>query len=172
MTTIQRPQQSEYDAYYHRYLKLVPDGDILAILADQRDRMSAILAAADEDKGNHRYEPGKWSLKEVVGHVIDAERVFGLRAVWFARGDSSPLPGMEQDDWAAAANYAARSVTAIRQEYLAVREASLLLFGSFTDEATVRSGICDGKSISVRSLIYLAAGHEQHHEDVLRRRYL
>lgn len=167
-----RPQKNEYAAYYDRYVRLVGAGHIGDILAKQQTAFETLLAGIDETKGDFSYAAGKWSLKEVIGHVIDTERVFNYRALCFARNDPADLPSMEQDDFAANANFAARSLASILQEYACVRQATLALFRSFDDEIWQRSGIADGNKFTVRAVAYLVAGHELHHMHVIREKYL
>ena len=167
-----RPQPDEYDACYADYVGCVPDGDVLATFATQRDELLALITGLPEGTLDHRYAVGKWSVREVVGHVIDAERVFSYRALRFARGDATPLPGMDQDEFIAGADFAHRSHASLVDEYVHLRSANIALFGSFDDEALCRTGVASDCPFTVRALIWLTAGHERHHLDVLRERYL
>jgi uncharacterized damage-inducible protein DinB len=159
---IKRPDPSEYFEYYGRYVDLVPDGDILVILGAEMQRTLDVLAGVGPELADHRYAPEKWSVKEVIGHVIDAERLFGYRALHFARRDPAPLPSMEENDWARASNAAARSIQSLAGEYELVRRSHIALL----------SGTASGYKFSVRTFPYLMAGHEMHHRGVLLERYL
>jgi len=167
-----RPSPDEYAPYYHKYVSLVPAGDVLATLAEQGTAAADLWAGLDEARAGRRYAPGKWSVKEVVGHLLDTERVFALRALWFARGGAGPLPSMEQDDWVAAGCFDARRLADLAAEYAVLRRASLLQFGSFDAGALGRRGVASGREITVRAFPWLIAGHERHHLTVIRERYL
>jgi hypothetical protein len=125
-----------------------------------------------EEQGNSRYEPGKWSIKELVGHINDAERIFGYRALRIARGDQTPLPGFEQDDFIAGANFDACTLADLTTEFELIRRSNLAMFKQLGDEAWVRRGTASDNTISVRALAYIIAGHEVHHLNILRSRYL
>lgn len=169
---ITRPAPNEYAPYYGGYMNIVPDGDIVALLTQQMPATLALIRGLAEEQGSWRYAPEKWSIKELCGHIIDAERVFAYRALRFARGDQTPLPGFEQDDFIAHANFAARSLNDLADEYEAVRRATIALLGSLDDAAWQRSGIASENEMSVRALAYGIAGHELHHLKILRERYL
>ena len=173
MTTIlERPSPTEHPDYHASYISLVPEGDILKTLEDQREDTVALLGGIDEDKRLHRYAPEKWSINEVVGHVVDIERVFSYRAMRIARGDTTPLAGVEQDDLIAGGNLDARSLSSLIEEYRYLRLANITLFRSFDEVALMRTCKTDDYEVSVRSLVYVVAGHECHHMNVLRDRYL
>ncbi|MDX1501233.1 MAG: DinB family protein [Thermoanaerobaculia bacterium] len=169
---MERPAPEEYHEYYRPYVALVPDGPILVTLERQLTDTLALLGGLDEERATHRYEPGKWSVKEVVGHLVDIERLFAFRALWFARRDPGEQPGMEQDDWVAAAGFDRRTLAELLAELRAVRRATLTLFHGFTEEDALREGIASGRRFTVRSLAWIAAGHELHHRGVLAERYL
>jgi hypothetical protein len=149
----------------------VPDGDLLSTLARQRDETRALLAPLDA-AALRPYAPGKWSVCQVLGHVIDTERMFTVRALRFARGDSSPLPGFDADPYAEATDFDARGLPDLLDEHAAVRAATLALFRGLDETALSRAGTADGKPISARALAWLCAGHERHHLRVVRERYL
>jgi hypothetical protein len=172
MTDPGRPGADEFAEYYGRYITRVPDGPILATLRRQMDETQAVLRAVPEARGGHRYAPGKWSVKEVVGHVTDVERVFAGRALHFARGEAQPLPGMDQDAYVAAADFDRRPLAAILGELEAVRRASLALFEGLEGDAWMRRGVASGCTFTVRAVPWILAGHELHHREVLRERYL
>jgi hypothetical protein len=167
-----RPGAGEYAPYYAGYVALVPDGEILTLLRDQLAETEALLREFRAERGDHRYAPGKWSVKEIVGHVADAERVFAYRALRFARGDTTPLPGYEQDDFVRGGNFAARALPEIAGELRSVRMASITLFAGLSEEALLRRGHANGVEFSVRALAWIIAGHERHHAKIIRERYL
>ena len=170
--TTERPVAGEYNAYYDRYISLVPDEDVLVVLRRQLESTLDTLREIDEEQANARYAPGKWSVKEVVGHMIDGERVFAYRALRFARNDRTPLKGFEQDDYVAGGNFAERRLSDLAEEFEHVRRATLSLFGHLSAEAWRRSGVASDSLVSVRALAYIMAGHEAHHMRILRERYL
>ncbi len=167
-----RPDPDEYAPYYAGYIAGIPDGDILATLEAQGETTAGLLAGIPEERGDHRYAPGKWSLKEVVGHVNDAERVFALRALAFARGERAALFGMEQDEWVAAAGFDRRTVRSLAEEFRAIRLATLHLFRGLAPEDWARRGTASGVRFTVRAIPWILAGHERHHVHVIRERYL
>ena len=167
-----QPQTNEYAPYYQKYIALVPEGDIVATLSRQLDDTLAFLRGLTEAQGNSRYAPGKWSIKELVGHIIDGERVFAHRALRFARNDQTPLPGFEQDDYVRAGNFDNRRLSDLADEFEQVRRATLSLLRSFDDEAWLRRGAANDTEVSVRALVYIIAGHETHHKQILQERYL
>lgn len=167
-----RPAAGDYAEFYAGYVDLVPDGDVLELLTTQRDSTIALLAAVPPELEAHRYAPGKWSLVEVVRHLVDTEWIFTYRALRFARGDATALPGMDQDQFALGAQVARLELGSILDEYRHLRTASTLLFSTFDDEVLEHRGEASGFEFSVRALLYVIAGHELHHLDVLRERYL
>ena len=170
MPHIPKPVDGEFLPYYGKYIALVGD-DALSAMAQQAMDTQALLARAGEAKAGLRYEHGKWSVREVVGHMADAERVFAHRALRFGRGDSTDLPGFDENKYVPAGNFEAHTLADVAAEYAAVRAASLALFRSFNDAALVRQGKAHGSPISVRALAYVIAGHELHHVGLLKQRY-
>lgn len=169
---IARPTQSEYQPSYDRYISMVPDANILTVLADQITETLDLLRSIPESGGNFRYAPEKWSIKELVGHLIDSERVFAYRALRFARNDSTPLPGFEQDDYVRGASYDRLSLSDITSEFESVRASTLFLLRHFDGDAWSRKGLANESEVSVRALAYIIAGHELHHRGVLRAKYM
>jgi hypothetical protein len=167
-----RPQQDEYHSYYERYVSLVDDSDIVHLLEKQRDTAVCIFEGLTEEQGDYRYAEGKWSLKEVFGHLADAERIMSYRLMRIARGDQTPLPGFTQNDYVAGASFERWSVAQMLEEYSAVRRATLSLVRGLADEAWSRTGVVSDNPISVRALAYIVAGHELHHLRVIKERYL
>lgn len=171
-TTINRPEATEYATYYGRYISLVPPGDIIKTLEDQLHTTFELLRGIPETKADSRYAPEKWSIKEVVGHVIDTERIFAYRALRFARGDQTPLPGFEQDDYVRHGSFDACKLSDLASEFGFVRQGNLCLFRHLDSEAWQRRGEASNAPISVRALAYIIAGHELHHLGILNTRYL
>jgi hypothetical protein len=169
---INRPAENEHLPYYRRYIDLVPEGDVIDIMARQNDVSLALLRGLSEDQGAYRYAPGKWSIKELVAHLSDAERLFADRALRFARADTTPLPGFEEDDYVRNGTFDSFSLADITAGFENVRRSTLSLFTLMLPEATIRKGQANNAEITVRALAYVIAGHELHHMNVLRSRYL
>jgi uncharacterized damage-inducible protein DinB len=167
-----RPASDEYDPFFTGYISLVPDGDVLEALEQGRNQTNQLLGKLSEARAAYRYAPGKWSIKGVLGHLADAERVFALRALWFARGSASPLPGWDENAWAGKAGFDARTLDDLLQDYDAARGATLSLFRSLPAEAWERRGTANDNPVTVRALAWIAAGHGRHHLKILRERYL
>jgi uncharacterized damage-inducible protein DinB len=167
-----RPGTNEYADYYERYVRLVPDGDIAETLARQIDESLATYRDVSEEQAKFRYGRDKWTIKQALGHVSDAERVFCYRATAFARGDRNPLPSFEQDEWIPYADSDSRSWRSLIEELKAVRASTVALFRSLSDEALARRGVASGKEVSVLALGFIVAGHERHHLSVLKTKYL
>jgi hypothetical protein len=170
MTT--RPEPNEYEPHYEKYIGRVPDGDIISILNAQMENTLSFLRTISEEKASYSYAPGKWTVKQVLGHIMDTERVFAYRALCIGRNDKSWLPGFEQDDYVENANFDRRTLQSLIEEMAAIRHATVELFKHFTDEEWRRRGIANQKEISARALAYNIAGHELHHLEILRSRYL
>ncbi|HEY2325360.1 MAG TPA: DinB family protein [Thermoanaerobaculia bacterium] len=166
-----RPQADEYAAYYGRYIEKVPDGDVVAHLESQGNATQKILASVSEEKAGYRYEPGKWSIKQVVGHIADAERVFAYRLLAIARGEKQPLPGFDENEYMETADFDARPLSELAEGLAATRRATMALVRSLNDEAWNRRGVASDNPISVRALAWVIAGHERHHVNILRERY-
>lgn len=169
---VARPAAGEYAPFYAGYITAVPEGDLIQLLETQRDDTARLLSVLDDTRARHRYAEGKWSIAEVLGHIIDAERVFTYRAMTFARADASPLPSFDENAWAVASNAGRRPMTSLLAEYKAVRDATIQLFKSFGDAEFARSGVASKNPVSVRALAYIVIGHERHHVRILRERYL
>jgi len=168
---MRRPNVNEYPEYYHAYIELVPGENAIKYLEKQILDLQSFISEIEELE-NHTYSPDKWTIKEVIGHITDAERVFGYRAMRFARGDENSLPGFDENLYVKAANFSNRTLRDISHEFSMMRHANLHLFRSFTTEELDKIGIANNNKISVRSLIFAIGGHVEHHIDVIKKRYL
>ncbi|HKQ58827.1 MAG TPA: DinB family protein [Candidatus Eisenbacteria bacterium] len=168
---IPRPGADEYFEYYGKYIALVPGDDALPTLASHIESWQPALRKLSDVQGLHRYAAGKWSVKEVLNHIADGERVFAYRALRFARADQTPLPGFDENSWTPNAGSDRRTVADLVDELVAVRAASVALYRSLDLEALARRGEANGKAISVRALAWITAGHAIHHQGILRERY-
>lgn len=167
----ERPAPDEHLPYYRQYVEQVPEGDLLGLMDTQAADFAAQLGAWSEEKGGFAYAPGKWTVKELVGHLIDGERVFTYRAMTFARGDAGPLPGFDENAWVPAGRFNERSLKSLVTEWLAVRQATRALFGGLPVESHAARGSANGAPVTVRALAYITVGHVTHHLRVLKERY-
>ncbi len=167
-----RPQEGEAAAYYFGYINQVAGEDILSVIEVQQKEISAFLSTITEEKSLHRYAADKWSIRQVLGHINDCERLFVMRAFWFARGFESELPSFEQEIAVQAARSAEYSWASHVEEFRAVRGATLAFFQKLPAEAWMRKGIASGNPFTVRALAYMTAGHVVHHVKLLKERYL
>ena len=165
------PDASEHAPYYGRYTSLMGRGDIVDTLAQQCPETIALLSSLSDGQANYRYAPGKWSIKEMLGHVVDTERIFAYRALRIARNDQTPIEGFEQDDYVRGANFSECRLTDMLDEFAVVRRASILLFQQLTPEAWLRHGTASQMGISVRAVAYIIAGHEIYHRNALKEKY-
>lgn len=167
-----RPQRGDYADYYEKYISLVPSGDFLEMLQQQREELLRMLSPLSDAQADFRYAQGKWSIKEVLGHVNDAERIFSYRLLRIARGDETPLAGFEQDDYIHTGKFDARPLKDLLDEFCAVREATITLVRSLDDRAWLRRGVASQKEITSTALAFIIAGHVRHHHIQLEERYL
>lgn len=172
MPRYDRPQPSEFDPFYAGYIASVPDGDVLTTLMQQTDDLRSLLTPLPPATWRHRYAPDKWSVAEVLGHLTDTERILSCRALRFARGDRTPLPGFEQNDYVPVGRFDDRAPHSLLAEFEMVRSATLALFRHLPDDASERTGSANGADVSVRALLYIITGHQRHHAGILRERYL
>lgn len=173
MKIIPKPEPGEYDPYAIMYVKLLPDdGMILQHLYNNRQMIDKFLSALTPEQWMHRYAEGKWTIKEILLHIIDDERIFAYRALWIARGDTTPLPGFDQDPYVVTSRANERSTESLLEEYASVRNATLTLFGNLPDDAWMRRGTANDHAVTVRALIYILAGHELHHLNIIKEKYL
>lgn len=166
-----RPDATEYAPFHSGYIALVPEGDVMTVLRMQGTELGRTLAGIPEERAGFRYADGKWSIRELLGHLIDAERIFMYRVLRIARGDTTPLPGFEENDYVRAAGSDARTVADLGDELRVVRESSVRLLDSLSVESWARRGVASGNTVSVRALAYITAGHAQHHLRILHERY-
>lgn len=169
---IERPDAFEHAPYQQAYIRLVPEGDLLITLREQASETARLWRGLTPEQADHRYAPGKWSVKEVAAHVIDTERVFVYRALRISRGDQTPLPGYDQDAYVAALDLGHRHLGDLAAELERLRASTLDFFGSLAPEKVRRRGEASGHALSVRAAAYVVAGHERHHVKILRERYL
>ncbi len=172
MSALLRPDPSEHAEYYARYVAQVPDGDIVEILRDQLGETLSLLQSVPEERETYRYAEGKWSLREVVGHIVDAERVFAYRALHMVREPGVQLPAMDQDAWVAAGRADERTLEDLCAEWASVRRMNVHFFATLNEAEGARTGIASGNRFTVRSFPWIIAGHELWHRFLIRRDYL
>jgi uncharacterized damage-inducible protein DinB len=173
MRKIEKPEEGEYAPYAIMYIGLLPDdGLVLQHLLDNLKATTEFILSLPEEKLAHRYAEGKWTIKEILAHIIDDERIYAYRALRFARNDQTELPGFEQDDYAAHSGANERDVKDLLSEFASVRRATISLFEGLGGEALTRSGVASGNVMSVRAAAYHIAGHELRHVNIIRERYL
>jgi hypothetical protein len=166
-----RPSQAEYFAYFDRYVSLVPEGDVLPALGKQMSAVQAACATLSEDRAGFRYAPGKWSVRQVLGHIIDTERVFGYRALCIARGEAVSLPSFDENEYAAAAGHDRCPLPELVEEFSALRQSHIHMLRHLDDAAWKRVGRVNEHPTSARAMAYIMAGHVRHHATVLSERY-
>ncbi|NBD23990.1 DinB family protein [Paenibacillus glycinis] len=169
---LQRPAADEFGSHFGTYIGLIETDDVLPLLENNRKQLAALYAAMTDEQARYRYAPDKWSLKEVLGHIADTERVMSYRMLRIARGDRTPLPGFDQDGYMANSGFDAFPVAQLLADYEAVRAATTGLMRMISPEAWTRTGTASNATMSARALAYVIAGHEQHHLNIIRARYL
>lgn len=167
-----KPDFTTIPSFYHGYVNLVQEDDVSTALAQNATTAFSFLESIPEEKWSHRYAAGKWSMKEMVQHMIDAERIFSYRALCIARGEKQSLPGFEENDYAAASEADRRQKAELLEEFRAVRQSTEVLYRSFSEEQLHKSGVANNKPIAVDAIGFITAGHVQHHLNILRERYL
>jgi len=173
MRKIEKPKAGEYPPYAIMYIGLLPDCDlVLRHLQDNQKTTRDFILSLPEEKFIHRYAEGKWTIKEVLVHIIDDERIYAYRALRFARNDATELPGFEQDDYARHSRANERAIKYILDEYFAVRNSTIALFNGLEEVALTRGGVANNHFVTVRALAYHIAGHEMHHINIIKERYL
>lgn len=165
------PASDEYPPFFARYVSLVPEADIVPALDAQIDLLQRLAAGVGVDRELHAYEPGKWSIRQVIGHVIDAERVFAYRALCFSRGESHSLPSFDENAYVDHARFNERTLADLADEFTLLRRANVKMFDALAPAQWAMGGVANGKSITVRAQAYVMAGHVRHHTGILRDRY-
>lgn len=165
-------KEHEYNPYYRAYIEALGEVDLMKTLRKQIKNYPQFLASIPEDKLNYRYAEGKWTVAEVLLHVLDSERVFQYRALRFARKDQTPLPGFDQDLYVPQSGAANRSLDSIIEEYKAIRQSTITLYESFNEDILKRKGVASNSNMSVAALGFIICGHQRHHRNILRERYL
>ena len=166
-----RPEPTDYAEFYANYVSLVPEDDVVSAIETNSSETQKLMASIDDARGAYRYAEGKWSVKEVFGHLIDGERVFGYRALCIARGDQTSLPGFDEQEYMRYANFDDWKIGDLAELYALTRRANIVFFRNLTEEAWNRRGIANNSPVTVRALAFIIAGHERHHLKVLRERY-
>lgn len=166
-----RPQPAEYDSYYQKYISLVPEEEIIPALERQAEEIAELLKSVSEEKGTYAYTDGKWTVKEVISHLIDGERIFAYRAFRIARGDKTPIEGFEQDGYIENSHANRRSIAKLVDEFTLLREANTIFFSNLEVGDWVRTGRANNVEISVRSLAWIMVGHIRHHINILKSNY-
>jgi len=167
-----RPEENEYAEFYANYVLLVEETDVVSALRNQPNELQNLLADVSAEKEDFRYAVGKWSVKELLGHIIDGERVFSYRALRISRGDETPLAGFEENSYVANSNFGNSNLADLIEEFSLLRASNALLFKNLTKEAWLRTGTASDATVSVRALAYIMVGHVRHHTNILRERYL
>jgi len=168
---MKKPESSEYAPYYERYVSLVAGDDVSDTLAAQPAELRKVFGELGDDKGTFAYESGKWTIKELLGHVIDGERMFAYRALRISRGDQTPIEGFEQDGYIENARSNERSFADLLDEFELLRVANVLMFNHMSEADWKRSGVASGVGVSVKALAYIMAGHVTHHVNIFNERY-
>jgi uncharacterized damage-inducible protein DinB len=168
---IHKPQPDEYVSFHNTYISKVPDVDVLKLLEELKESTYKLFSNMSEEKANHAYQEGKWTLKQVLGHMIDTERTFAYRLLCFSR-NYIELPGFDQDIYVNNSNFTDRSIQSLASEFKAARESNIYMIAALTDEQLNRKGIASGNKVSVRALVSVIAGHELHHLKIIKERYL
>jgi hypothetical protein len=166
-----RPSASDYAPAHAGYVALVPEEDVLSAIEQQSSVTQKLLSALDDAKAGYRYAEGKWSIKEVLGHVGDAERILGYRALAVARGEAKPLPGFDEAEYARNAHFDNWKIGDLLEQYALVRRTTIVFLRNLPEDAWDRRGIANGYEVSVRGMAYVILGHERHHLQILRDRY-
>lgn len=168
---MKRPEENEHAPYFRGYVDLVPEEDVLAVLEGQAALLRKFAASVPRDRETFAYAPGKWTIRQVMGHLGDGERVFGFRAFCFGRGDQTPLPGFDENVYVDRSQYHEAPLAELAEDFAQIRELNLRTFRGFSESHWALSGVANGKSITVRALAFIMAGHVRHHLRVLRERY-
>lgn len=169
---ISRPQHGEYAPYAEGYIAKVPNGSVIEILEHLKDSTYNFFSKMTAEQADYAYAEGKWTLKQLLGHMIDTERVFSFRALCFSRGDKNSFPGFDQDEYVAASTFNSRSIQDLANEFKSLRTANIYLYSALTEEQSLMMGVASNNPVSVRALVYMTAGHELYHLDLIKERYI
>jgi uncharacterized damage-inducible protein DinB len=167
-----RPDSNEYNPYYAGYVSLVTEDDVLVAMEEQIKEIERLVTSIPEEKGTHAYEPGKWTVKEVLGHLVDTERVFAYRALRISKGDTTELPGYDQDLFVERGGFNEAPIKSLLAELLHMRRANIIFFSGLSEERSALAGSANGNPVTVRALAYMMVGHVRHHLNILSERYL
>lgn len=171
-TIISKPDPSEHAPHFGKYVDMVGEDNVIKFLTEQKNDLVELIKSLSEEKGNYTYAPEKWTIKEVIGHIIDSDRVYGFRALYFARSGTVALPGYDQDIWAKEGAYNSIGLSDLSSDFELARDANISLFNRMNEKDLIKSGIANGNLMSVRSIAYIIAGHSAHHINVIRQKYL
>lgn len=169
---INKPQSGEYAPYAAGYIAKVPNGPVMEILEYLKQSTHNFFSRITTEQANYAYAEGKWTLKQVLGHMIDTERVFSFRAMCFSRGDKNSLPGFDQEEYVAASTFDTRTIQDLANEFKALREANIYLYSALTEEQSLMMGVASNHPVSVRALVYMTAGHELYHLELIKELYI
>lgn len=166
-----KPNKSEYNSYYEPYISALPEKNINQILEEQINEIQNLFGVLNESKGNFAYAEGKWTVKEVLGHITDTERIFAYRILSFARGEKQKIPGFDQNEYVLNGNFNKRTIKDLSEEFIYLRKSNIILINSFNEETLKKIGNANGKEVTVNALQFILAGHVHHHIKVLREKY-
>ena len=169
---LERPIETEYSEYAAGYVALVPENDVLKVMREQIEIVRELISSISAEQELFRYAPEKWSIREMVGHLNDGERVFGFRAFTFARGDSAALPGFEENDYVRESNSDQVPLPDLLAEFIALRQSNVMMLEQLKEEAWERVGVANDNAVTVRAIVWIMAGHIRHHLNILTERYL
>ncbi|MCK9426174.1 MAG: DinB family protein [Ignavibacteriaceae bacterium] len=169
---MKKPEVNEYAPYYQRYIDLITTDDIYSFFKQQTEEIVTLFTTLSEDQASFRYAEGKWSMKEVIAHIVDSERIFGYRALAISRGEKNPLPGFAENEYVTNGKYQNRSLQSLLNEYTHLSSANLELFKSLDEEMLSQKGTASGKEVTARAILFVTIGHEKHHVDIIKTRYL
>ncbi len=169
---MKRPEKTEYAEFYETYVSLVTENEIVSALENQVGELEKNFTEISEEHGDFAYSEGKWTIKELLGHIIDGERVFSYRALRFSRNDAAPLAGFEENFYVANSNFGNRTLADLVEEFSLLRRSNVIFFKTLSEDAWLRTGVASDNSISVNALAYISVGHVRHHLNILRERYL
>jgi uncharacterized damage-inducible protein DinB len=170
---VAKPQPGEYPSSYETYIRLIPaEADIFAVFAEQEAELAAYFSQLTEEQAAHRYAEGKWSLKQLLGHVTDTERIMAYRLLCVSRGDQTPLPGFDENTYVRGAAFESRVLSDLLAEFVTVRHATVALVRGLSPEQLQRVGTANGGGVSAAGLVYMIAGHARHHLNIVRERYV